>query len=270
MLEVEAVPACPVCGSEDGRNVHESPDPALEGGRLRLFECDGCQLVRLSPRLTERAMLDLEGASDVYLIDDESVADRVAELSFFMVGLERFTWPPGRMLDIGCNRGFLLRAGQLLGWEVTGVEIAPVAAQSARNETGARVVASLDELQGETFDLVTGMHVLEHTADPVAFARQVASLLSERSVVAFQVPSFDYLAEFRERGMEGGLVSVSHNMYFTEDTVRKVLAGAGLTVSWMRNQRDDLMLTVVAANQPRLISRRPAGGRCSPSSAPPK
>ena len=77
---------------------------------------------------------------------------------------------PGRVLDVGCGRGFLLDAFRRRGWTVEGTEMSAASSAHAREVLGIPVhvgpLESLD-LPAESFDAVTLWHVLEH----VTYAR---------------------------------------------------------------------------------------------------
>jgi 2-polyprenyl-3-methyl-5-hydroxy-6-metoxy-1,4-benzoquinol methylase len=239
-LRWEPVKECTICGPTEWNVVEPG-----QNADLTLTACEKCGLVYLNPRLTAEATLELEAGSSVYEWSDRAVDDRIATLQVFILALENHSWPPGRLLDLGCNRGFLLQAARELGWEPTGVEISPTAADRARGETGSTVVADFSALAGQRFGLITAMHVLEHTQDPVGFLRSAGELLSPGGVLAVQVPSFDHVARFRERGQISACIASVHTHYFTERTLELTARAAGLSMVWRRNSGDDLMLTAV-------------------------
>jgi 2-polyprenyl-3-methyl-5-hydroxy-6-metoxy-1,4-benzoquinol methylase len=85
-----------------------------------------------------------------------------------------------RLLDVGCGDGSYLAQMREYGWDVTGQEIDPAAAATARTRRGIDVVGEpLGALASRTpgFDVVTGSHVLEHVVDPRAFLAEAVSCL---------------------------------------------------------------------------------------------
>ena len=76
----------------------------------------------------------------------------------------------GRLLDVGCGNGENVAYLQKLGWQVTGVEPDPEAANLARDRFGLEVrTGSLEEagFPAEYYDAITMAHVVEHLADPI-------------------------------------------------------------------------------------------------------
>ena len=100
---------------------------------------------------------------------------------------------PGRMLEIGCSYGALLKAFRDEGWEVDGVEIDSRAALYARETYGINVVGgTLEQAMPSLrppYDIVMMYHVIEHVADPVAFLHQLRSLLSDDGVLVLKTPN---------------------------------------------------------------------------------
>src|SRR5262249_17902791 len=75
---------------------------------------------------------------------------------------------PGRVLDVGCGRGLLLREFRERGWQVEGTELSEFAAAFARDVLKIPVaIAPADALPWPdgTFDAVSMWHVLEHLPD---------------------------------------------------------------------------------------------------------
>ncbi|MDP9320011.1 MAG: class I SAM-dependent methyltransferase [Chloroflexota bacterium] len=90
--------------------------------------------------------------------------------------------PGGRVMDIGCGSGGMLRLLQALGWtDLHGIEPDPAAAAIARS-TGADVRQGAVEdvlpvYPDGHFDAIVASMVIEHVADPYAVMREIARTL---------------------------------------------------------------------------------------------
>jgi SAM-dependent methyltransferase len=100
---------------------------------------------------------------------------------------------PGRVLDVGCGRGYLLDAFRRRGWTVEGTEISAPSSAHAREALGITVhLSQLEELCLPTgsYDAVTLWHVLEHVPDPASVLAEVHRLLRPGGVLLVSVPNF--------------------------------------------------------------------------------
>jgi SAM-dependent methyltransferase len=99
----------------------------------------------------------------------------------------------GRVLDVGCGRGLLLREFQRRGWEVQGTELSGQAAGYARDVLKLPVQTGSLETIGfpaEHFDAITLWHVLEHLADPRVLLAEARRILKPQGVLLVGVPNF--------------------------------------------------------------------------------
>ena len=142
----------------------------------------------------------------------------------------------GRVLDIGCGPGFLLREFHERGWEVQGTEFSDDSAAHARKALGMPVsVGDSRELKFETasFDAVVMWHVLEHTAQPEDTLAEVASLLRPGGVFLCAVPNFGSAEARFARDKWFHLDVPRHLSHFTVETLGTVLAKHGFAVERM-------------------------------------
>lgn len=90
-----------------------------------------------------------------------------------------------QILDIGCGGGLMAEALAREGAKVTGVDASEAAIRVAMEHAAAAGLAvdyrcgSAEELaaQGETFDIVTALEIVEHVADLKSFMRAVGAML---------------------------------------------------------------------------------------------
>jgi SAM-dependent methyltransferase len=232
-------------------------DP-LVATKLTLERCLTCELVLLNPRLTERAIEKIAYASIVHEIGSTEVDEHLRALDGVLERLEASVTRRGNLLDVGCNRGFLLEAARRRGWNVVGVELSDAAASRARRDFGLTVHRTLDAVGHEQFDLIVVWHVLEHTLEPVEVLRNTSSLLAPEGIFAIQVPSFEELTTFIDRGMFSSLVCAVHNFYFERDSLTNAIATAGLTV--VDVVEEDMMLTATCVRQPGRLTYYGASG----------
>jgi len=176
---------CPICASKNARELFKTKDYKFacsdEDFSVRL--CRQCGSGYLSPRPAEHAMADYypsdfywywEGA-DKELSWEELISARKRQLE------QKFAWlsdlPPGRLLDIGTQKGEFLWYMREKGWDVEGAEID----NSVPNPAGLPIrygdFLNMDSFEDETFDAITLWAVLEHVYEPAAFVQRACRLL---------------------------------------------------------------------------------------------
>lgn len=144
-------------------------------------------------------------------------------------------------IDVGCGAGLLTEPLARLGARVTGLDAAAenVAAASAHAEAVGLEVdyrnADIETLQGETFDLVTSMEVIEHVTDPAAFVAALERALAPGGLMLLSTPnrtamSRIMLVEAAERLGQVPRGTHDWNKFLTPEELTEHLHAAGLTV----------------------------------------
>lgn len=133
----------------------------------------------------------------------------------------------GRVLDIGCGSGRFLRALRSDGWDVAGLELNDDTATSARSRHGLTVETSLEGFAGDSFDLITITHVLEHVRDPDRMLVDCMQLLKEGGVIAVAVPNAESWQARLTRDNWFHLDLPRHLWHFSERWLSGRLAGLG-------------------------------------------
>lgn len=240
---IEAVPACPGCGSK-------AHVPVLGDGTgaLDLVRCTACRLVYALGR-ARATVLDqgygvrAQGHDEV----DRDRKRRAVALYDELAGGGLASPRPGAVaLDLGCNTGLLLDVLAAAGYATEGVERSPGAREFAEKHHRIHDL-DLERPQattGRRYDLVTITHVLEHMGDPVTVANFVARHLNDDGVGVVEVPNWDDVARrlwgSRYRPLELG----DHVCFFDRETLTDVLTKGGLevTMMWSRPQGATLVM----------------------------
>jgi SAM-dependent methyltransferase len=145
------------------------------------------------------------------------------------------------VVEVGCGTGALGAALKQRNPAVRyiGIERDPAAAAVARErldlvlETDAEL-AAIPLRPGEAVDCLIYGDVLEHLVDPWAMLRRHAALLAEDGVVLACVPNvenwqvLDVLLRGGWRYEATGLFDQTHLRWFSLETMRQALEGAGL------------------------------------------
>jgi 2-polyprenyl-3-methyl-5-hydroxy-6-metoxy-1,4-benzoquinol methylase len=174
-----------------------------------------------------------------------------------------------RVLDIGAADGSVARMLRAMGCRIWGIEVeAEAAAQAA--EVCERVVnEDLNDLDfaaafdGQKFDVVLMLDVLEHLPDPAPVLRRVASVLDEGGWAVISLPNVAHvsvrlaLLEGRFAYTDLGLLDRTHLRFFTREGVDDLLAEAGWGMFELQRVHKTLNSTEIKVDDadPQLVDR---------------
>ncbi len=108
------------------------------------------------------------------------------------------TFDPGRALDVGCARGFYVRAFRRFGVEASGIDISEYAISTARLEDReflfpVDIETDVFPFADRTFDLLIALHVLEHLQDVSLALSEMKRVLRRGGHVLVAVPTGEIL-----------------------------------------------------------------------------
>jgi SAM-dependent methyltransferase len=139
----------------------------------------------------------------------------------------------GRILDVGCGPGKLLKTFREQGWDTYGVDFSPVAVDYARRQHNLNV--ALGELSSagykdNFFDVVMFNHCLEHIFHPVETLREVHRILKPGGLLMICIPNAGGV-EARLFGKWWIQWDVPRHLYhFTKTTMGHLLQQTGFRV----------------------------------------
>jgi len=199
--------------------------------------CTSCGLIYLNPRLDAAERREhyeeiySQDEIDRYLENQSTIATR-----YYLYLVERYG-VKGKLLDMGCGTGFLLKVARRRGWGGVGVEYSENAVRYGRKHYhldichGAVMEARFERAR---FDAVTMINVIEHLPDPLSELQEVRRILKPQGVVLIRTPNFEChanLRSMRQGKQPTAGVTVEHLYYFTRETIQKMLKKVGFEVA---------------------------------------
>lgn len=238
---------CPICGASE-----------VEGFNANYLRCQGCQAIYyfelpdaatltrvysggFFKRLRRRLLVPFRKHHQRASVAQERQrnGEIFAKIQSFLEGTERggSEDSPGRFLDVGCNRGFLLEAGKQRGWEVWGIEFSPEQIQPFRNsfpELADQVqpgpfLELARELPDGHFQLITAIDVVEHFLEPEPCFRELGRLLAPGGSFVVQTPSSELPDARRDGPAWGELKPAEHMQIFTAANLEGLARRCGFT-----------------------------------------
>jgi 2-polyprenyl-3-methyl-5-hydroxy-6-metoxy-1,4-benzoquinol methylase len=248
---------CVLCGASSSTHL-------FHVGPYGYRRCDGCRLVRLSPRLApqELGRYYSERYSD-YGVSGEPLAEQLRNPTFAFRArrLERFTRKRS-LFELGCGDGNFLAVMRARGWDVAGAEVSEAGARSARATHGIDVRSvSFDAIDlPARYDAIGLYHVLEHLYDPRAVLRALRRHLVAGGVLHMQLPNIRSLDGRLGRDAWVGLMTPQHVTFLEPAHVRRLLRDEGYEVLSISTY-DPWHSPGTVANTIREVVRRRRGAR---------
>jgi len=228
-------PVCHVCGSSKYNVIFKENVAQIH----QIVKCMNCGLMYAFPLNARNfhVYASRNATSNPLQKNDPTVLhsfDKLPDYKKISEDLLKYI-PKGRILDVGCYIGTFLCFLREQGWETTGVELDARAVSFARQEFAMPIIndalESLDTDQyHNSFDAITMMHLIEHLDDPASMLQVVWRLLKPGGVVVVETPTYDSLI-FKLLGKrERSLSCNGHIIFYTVDTLRRLLEKIGFEV----------------------------------------
>jgi SAM-dependent methyltransferase len=216
--------SCPVCSGEKLKALW-----VVNG--YNIARCTACSLVFVQNQVTTEE-LDIHYASST---DDSYGEANVECLNYYyerLAGMIRSRFPqPGKLLDIGCARGWFLDV--MTGWERHGNEIATAYAATTRERYGDRIVIGPFEdypLHENYFDVISLQDVFDHIRDPTPTLEKCHRLLRPGGLIVIKVHNISCLYAKLTGRRFYAVIPPSHLFYYDGRTLGRVLSKSGLQV----------------------------------------
>lgn len=204
-MKTEVLERCPICESAEFREFNSAE-------WWRYVTCEDCGVLYLSERLVGS---DLYSSYTGGWIKDlrrkltypfrksstfKNLPQSISRCESIIDDLERHITPPGRLLDVGCNKGYLLATGLCRGWEVYGMEIIPELPMVIKREFGLEENVFIGDIRRNHeyfddgyFDIVTLIDMIEHFESPVEDLLRLNRIIRDGGYIYIQTPDFGSL-----------------------------------------------------------------------------
>lgn len=139
-----------------------------------------------------------------------------------------------KLLDVGCNYGFTVKAALNLGLDAHGIDIDSTAVTASKKMFGEPLFTSIAvqnyAAAGNKADMIYTSEVIEHVPDPDGFVRALADILNPGGVLYLTTPDGGHWSLPRDFTQWPACTPPEHITYFTRKGLRHLLEKHGLTL----------------------------------------
>jgi len=247
---------CPNCGADKCNVDYELKWRNEQFGSYRVAQCRSCGIAFVDPPPSDRDLeLLYEGeeyhaevlvAGDLKQTTEAELDGHIRREERGIVERYRKWLPPsGKLLEIGCAGGVMLKAYERQGYCVEGVEMSKTQCHLARERLGLNVRNETAETAvtgtENEFDIVFMRHVLEHLRDPREVLSGVNRLLKPSGVAVVIAPNYGSY-DRRAYGDNWPAFAPYHLWYFTRRSLTQMLVEAGFEPIAFVNYVSELIL----------------------------
>jgi SAM-dependent methyltransferase len=146
----------------------------------------------------------------------------------------------GRVLDVGCGSGFLVRAMCDVGFEAIGVDVGFENVEFARSHLGVTVLnQDFLSMTGSLYDVITMHQLIEHLPHPLAYVSHAKSLLADEGLLVLSTPNLSLARILVKlpRPILGDALGhpPNHCVLFEAKTIEVLLHSCGFRLLSIRN-----------------------------------
>lgn len=257
---------CPICNGRNSTVLYraklpakfdETVPPSPYSHHYQINRCVNCNLIYSSPIMDERGVSRLyQDSSETNVSAGEEDNVRRTMALYYRLAAPHLSGRE-RLLDIGCDMGFMLEVAKRDGFkELHGIEPVPAARSIAAMVEGTRVTDKFFEQTDyppDYFDLITLVHVLDHLYDPRIVLRQACKNLRPGGLVLAVVHNVRSLLGLL-LGERFPIFNLYHHYFFNKDTLAELFRRQGYEVVKVVATRNSYSLGFFARRLPGMPS----------------
>jgi SAM-dependent methyltransferase len=215
----------------------------------RMFRCGACGSAFVDPQPSEAVLSEFydrfhfsDAEGGIYDVAERRMASDFPEKVSCVKGLLR--GPAGRLLDVGCGKGYFVRSCVDAGIDAQGLDISRAAIEYATNSLGINAICSDVESVGESlgqFDVITLWATIEHLPGPDQYLRAVSRMLKAGGVIVLDTGLADDWLDRMLPGVNQWYDPPQHLWVFSRKRLEKMGARVGLTAIYVDTQYERTM-----------------------------
>lgn len=218
---------CPVCQS--GQTA-----PLFEKDGFHYVKCKKCSMVYMNPRLNQAATYAFYN-SNVNAIYNESKFDTVSgsttlddkiNLTNLQIIDQYRNGKPGKILEIGCAKGYFLTKAKQYGYQVYGVELNEknfLVAQKTLGDSIFNCDLFKIQFENETFDVIYMRDVIEHIPNPGPFFQELDRIAKPGSLMFIETHNIESLINRITREKHTVIFGFEHPNHWSPKTLEIAL-----------------------------------------------
>ncbi len=214
--------SCSICGEEEYEVLFE-----LDG--FEYVQCNHCKSIYNSVMLKNEVLEEMYN-SGIYLEYFKTLVAPAQKLRKETLERRKVSQisslfdKPGKILDVGCGSGSLLKECQQVGWTVQGIDPSKDAIAVAKEKYGLDLIEGFFESHqfNEKFDCIVFIG-LEHMQNPMECLKKAYECLNPGGAIFYEVPNADsfLMSHLRKypKPVTRYIESARHYLFFSRNSI---------------------------------------------------
>ena len=172
---------CIACNSIENKTIWKQKPYAA-------VKCKNCGMICQNPQPNDTLSLyNQEYFSENYIAH---IQKRSVYLENKWEKIKKLLPKRGKLLDVGCGIGLFMMIANKNGWSSTGIETSQFAADYGKKTFNLKIHASFENLEKETFDLITMWDSIAHIKNPETYIESIYNLLNPGGLLIIKTPNW--------------------------------------------------------------------------------
>ncbi|MDD2889464.1 MAG: class I SAM-dependent methyltransferase [bacterium] len=196
---------CPICNNLINKDLPttipiSNSQKLFHSNNYKIIGCAKCGLLQLNPLPTKEDISKLYSKDYYYGNEKNRRFQEIIEFFIYLTHLRlskeisSLRKDKGKILDIGCGKGWFLAGCRALDWETYGTEITSSTSDFAAKELHLDVLSkdiSECNFPDSYFDITTCLHSFEHLPQPVETLKEIRRILKKDGLLLLTLPNID-------------------------------------------------------------------------------
>jgi 2-polyprenyl-3-methyl-5-hydroxy-6-metoxy-1,4-benzoquinol methylase len=213
----------------------------------QIYRCDACEYL-MTPAAGEDHAAELYDDPEYFdgwgcnlEFDYDRFEPAVhSQVNEYLAFLKKYTQGKS-LLDVGTGTGLLLHLAREAGYEVEGTDLSKHVSETLPAKVGIPIhQGTIERIDFQRkYDIVTMLHVLEHTTDPLSTINRAKEILNDGGFIIVVVPNYrsldtrikDTLSKLRLKSRPYKHLALGHhNFVFSIKSLKRLGEKAGLRI----------------------------------------
>ncbi len=229
MIEIHQ---CPACGGE----IQFRFEVPFEDLTMKVHQCGACQCYVKSPFFDAKELAGIYRHYDLHEKHYELSDGEIHNLRLRLERIEKVLGKKGgKLLEIGCGRGHLLREAIRAGWDAEGIEFEGSSQKQLLEGLDGKIRFIKSEsdfaaISKNTYDVICSYQVFEHLTEPLKSLGFWTQGLRKGGLMVIQTPHARSLGARLHGPRWMGHQRKEHFMIFSYQAFQKMFQSLGLRI----------------------------------------